>query len=342
MEKIGVFIGKFYPFHMGHAYVIEESFKVLDKLIIVPCWDEGQTIPLEIRVEEVRDFSNKNNFGDFVIIDECLISTKLGTEHKGESRRDLSFIWSKYLIDKYPNMTHFVGSEPYVQMMATYGNKEALVYNRQFDISSRKIRSSFNMAKTYNNYLFKIAIVGIESSGKSTLVRKIDDIIEEVEVVEEYGRIYCEATTNIKEHINHEDYLLPQDLVNIAIGHNRMFISAYRKALHQNKKVIVADTEHVVTKRFLSYYDNCQEEMELLNHMCHNQYYDLVVYLEPLDLHLDGTRLAYNKKERNEQNLRLKEMVKKYHSNIIYLSDDKLEDRIGILKEIINKYIKEL
>ena len=338
--KIGCYIGKFYPFHIGHGYVIEESLKSLDKLIILICWEDGQTIPLELRVNQIVEYCKDRNILDKVEIDECLDSLKIGVEYKGESRRDLSKVWSNYLMNRYAfdDITHFVGSEPYVKLMADFQNIGHLTFDRKYDISSRKIRSDFNMISSIKDYIPKVAIVGIESSGKSTLVKELSNRLNDIEIVDEYGRIYCEANTNISNHINHEDALVGEDFINIALGHNRMVISAHRKALARNSKLVLCDTEHVVTSRFLSDYDGFENEKSYLENMSRSQHYDLIIYLEPLELELDGTRLNYNKDERFKQNEKLKSMIKGVHKNITCIYTDDLNERIELVLDEIKKY----
>lgn len=336
--KLGCYIGKFYPFHKGHGYVIENSLKTLDRLIVLICWEDGQTIPLELRVKQIEDWCKENNIYEKVEVHECLDSLKIGVEYEGKSRQDLSKAWSDYLVERFKNITHFVGSEPYVKIMANLQKINYIVFDRQFDISSRKIRSNIELLNSIESYIPKIAIVGIESSGKSTLVRELSNRSADIEVVEEYGRIYCESHTNISNHINHENILNSQDFVNIAVGHNRMVISAHRKALAKHSRLILCDTEHVVTSRFLSCYDGYENEKLYIENMSRSQHYDLVIYLEPLDLELDGTRLEYDKKERDAQNKKLRNMIEGVHKNIIHIRTNSLNERIDLALAEINKY----
>ena len=343
MNKIGCYIGKFYPFHEGHGYVIKESLKSLDKLIILICWEDGQTIPLEIRRESIMDFCKDNNLLDKVEIQECLDSLQIGVEYEGKSDYNLSKVWSDYLIERFTEITHFVGSEDYVKMMAVFAKISYIQYERQFDISSRKIRGDINRVINIKNYIPRIAIVGIESSGKSTLVKALERLYpNHIEIVEEYGRIYCEANTNVSSHVNHEHILNGQDFINIAIGHNRMLISAYRKALAKGKKLVLCDTEHVVTKNFLDYHEGFENEKSYIENMCNSQHYDLVVYLEPLELELDGTRLEYNEYERQLQNTILKDKILKYHKNVVFITSIELHDRVIESIKIIGGFANEI
>jgi len=52
--KIGVTIGKFYPFHLGHNYLITEAKKQVDHLFVLVCGQEKQTINQEIRAQWIR------------------------------------------------------------------------------------------------------------------------------------------------------------------------------------------------------------------------------------------------------------------------------------------------
>lgn len=340
MSKIGCYIGKFYPFHEGHGYVIKESLKSLDKLIILICWEDGQTLPLEIRRESIIDFCKENNLLDKIEIHECLDSLKIGVEYEGKSDYNLSKAWSDYLIERFPETTHFVGSEDYVKMMSVFAKTSFIQFERQFDISSRKIRGDINKSLSVKNYIPKVAVVGIESSGKSTLVKTLEQLLpNHIEIVEEYGRVYCEANTNVSSHINHEYILNGQDFMNIVLGHNRMLLSAYRKALVKGKKLILCDTEHVVTKNFLDYHEGFESEKAYIENMCKSQHYDLVIYLEPLELELDGTRLEYSEYERQLQNKILKDNILKYHKNVVFVQGDNLQLKVNKAMNEINKLI---
>ena len=74
--------------------------------------------------------------------------------------------------------------------------------------------------------------------------------------------------------------------------------------------------------------------------MSRSQHYDLIIYLEPLELELDGTRLNYNKDERFKQNEKLKSMIKSVHKNITCIYTDDLNERIELVLDEIKKYKK--
>ena len=50
----GLIVGKFYPFHKGHDYLINFAKKRVGKLVVVVCEREDQYIAGEIRAEWIK------------------------------------------------------------------------------------------------------------------------------------------------------------------------------------------------------------------------------------------------------------------------------------------------
>src|SRR5438874_1668554 len=55
MATRGLVIGKFYPPHRGHKYLIDTAAARVDRLTVILCGKEGQTIPPELRAAWLRE-----------------------------------------------------------------------------------------------------------------------------------------------------------------------------------------------------------------------------------------------------------------------------------------------
>lgn len=52
--KKGLIVGKFYPPHKGHKYLIETGLKNVDHLTVVVCWRRDEFIPGELRAKWIK------------------------------------------------------------------------------------------------------------------------------------------------------------------------------------------------------------------------------------------------------------------------------------------------
>ncbi|MCX7999646.1 MAG: adenylyltransferase/cytidyltransferase family protein, partial [Leptospiraceae bacterium] len=61
MKTNGLILGKFYPFHNGHKYLIEEALKRCDHLTVLVCSLKRETIDGKLRYKWVKEtFPNVN------------------------------------------------------------------------------------------------------------------------------------------------------------------------------------------------------------------------------------------------------------------------------------------
>ena len=111
--------------------------------------------------------------------------------------------WSEFLLQKYPDVTHFCGAEPYVEMMAKLQKKKFIQIPRILDFKASKITAFSNLDQAASfriqrELVPKILITGIESSGKSTISVKLAAALK-AELVVEYGRIHTDIMSGILE-----------------------------------------------------------------------------------------------------------------------------------------------
>ena len=140
----------------------------------------------------------------------------------------------------------------------------------------------------------KVAVVGAESSGKTTLVKKLAKFYN-TEFVHEVGRDYCEKyknnlTADMFDRIGMEHYMLQS------------------KKSENSNRLLLVDSDAVVTQYYLNMYFAGQKS-PLLEEIIKLQNYDLVLYLEPDVAWVDdGLRFAGNKEVRIKNDILLKKM----------------------------------
>lgn len=342
-------LGKFYPMTKGHLNMIEHYSRIYEKgkVYVFVCYTEGETIPPDIRYSWVtRATKHLKN------VEVKYILEQLGSSSDGrESDKSISEVWAKWITKKYPEITHFGGSEPYVKMMADSVGKETDLYNIDRNItpiSATMIRQNINKNKDmlaipdiFDEYVYKIAVVGLDSCGKSTLANWLSTQFD-CEIVNEYGRDYCSIHTPANDGT---DYFLDSTfrgkraLEEIGYGHHKLVIASVRNAFKKKKKLVIVDTEHYVTRGFYQRYFN--EDSKYLKDLCNFQHYDGMIYCNLLPLEDDGTRRTATVSERESNDKKLFEMIisNVKDSRIIKVSTD-MEERKKQSVDFINKIMK--
>lgn len=238
MLKKGVVIGKFMPLHKGHVNLINFAKNFCDYLTVLVDNYEPSEISLLNRVSIVgKEF---NSFNTRVIgIDKVM-------PQKPEDCQDFWIVWKDAIIRNVgykPN--YIIGAENYVYTLAKYLDCEALVIDNErnmIPISGTDIRKNpytdlnwnylSNESKKF--FLKKIAIVGPESIGKTTLTRELSKTFNTCHV-EEFARFYLES-------IKHE--LIYSDMETIAKGHSSLISTVQNNA----NKILFIDTDFITTK----------------------------------------------------------------------------------------------
>ena len=73
-EKIGLYLGRFQPFHQGHRYVVEKALKQCDKLIIaIGSSQESRTKKNPFSYEERKQLILRAYFADNYTLDRIII-----------------------------------------------------------------------------------------------------------------------------------------------------------------------------------------------------------------------------------------------------------------------------
>jgi HTH-type transcriptional repressor of NAD biosynthesis genes len=181
----GLVIGKFYPPHRGHKYLIERALSHVDHLDVLVCTRADQSIDGELRRRWLQEIHPAAHV--------------ITVEDIGED--DNSEIWAAYtirILGQSPDVVFT--SESYGESYARFLGCEHVEVDRdrqEVPISATQIRAApFEhweyLEPCVRAYFAKrICLVGAESTGTTTLTEDLAAHYNTV-WVPEYGREYCE------------------------------------------------------------------------------------------------------------------------------------------------------
>lgn len=189
--KTGLIIGKFYPFHRGHQFLIETALKQVEKLTVIVCQTHRYHIPVETRVAWIREL-----YPNIEII-VFRHSARLDS-----TSTDISKEWGEItvkLLGQAPDVVF--SSENYGTAYAeAMGSKHILVDEPRlrYPISGTKVRANpvgewnYLPEPTKEYFARRIVVLGAESTGTTTLAIALAKHYQTA-WVPEYGRLYYEG-----------------------------------------------------------------------------------------------------------------------------------------------------
>lgn len=251
--KNGLVLGKFYPFHNGHQYLIESAAKQCERLTVLVCSLKDETIPGNLRYDWIRKTFGASNFNIVHITDDVMQYPKSDEDE---------FFWDTWIgiiMQELPNIDVIFTSEDYGKELAKrisfkYPNMkiDSIEVDKSrgtFPVSGTAIRNNPlenwqylpDIVKPY--FMKKIVMVGPESTGKSVLAKQLAEYYGS-EHVPEYGREYTE------EYVIGQRQIEFDDLEYIAIGHVKLAkeIALDNTRNAKNNKLLILDTDLIITQ----------------------------------------------------------------------------------------------
>ena len=344
----GYVIGKYAPLTLGHINLINEASNECENVTVVLCYDDKFLLNQNERDQERLTFRNrllwlKKTFSDMphvkiVSIDETNIPAYPNgwKEYAKMIRNDVcggeipknSAIFSSEVeydenYKKYlPELTHVIVDNDRTQV----------------PVSATMIRT--NLYQNWNmipscvrkDYTLKVCVIGTESSGKTTLVKKLAKQYN-TSWVEEYGRTYCK-----QELCGDETLLITDDFTKIAFHHKTM----EEKALKTANRISFIDSNAFTTE----YYHrlNLNKKNNVVTEMALSEKYDLILYLtDDVPWFDDGLRKHGD--DRKKYRCLFEEMIEEFPNQkekMVVISGDTYKERMNKAKIEVNKLLEKM
>ena len=353
--KVGLMFGKFAPLTAGHVHFIREAVDSgVDRLYLFLSFDQKfndtQTaymqskLGLTDRLKDLKLLIRDSGLERKVIVNYVDESDIPGYPDGGKAYAEL--IRAK--IPQGEILTHAFSSEPeYSEYFSEYFPEvEHVVVDAErsgVNISATRIRE--NLADNFNylseqakpRFVKKVAIVGVESTGKSTLAKYLARYFH-TNFTPEIGRTICE-----EEFCGTEEIMTRQDYLDIALIHRTI----ERDRADTGYKVTFSDTTNLITHFSglcagkVPLYDNT---FAALNYE-EAKYYDLILFLDAdVPWIADPLRLQNTAEKRQETHQLLKGMVEYYYPNtkVIEIKGESFDHRTAQVIEAVSKCLKEV
>jgi HTH-type transcriptional repressor of NAD biosynthesis genes len=285
--KSGLVLGKFAPFHLGHKYLIDTAIENCEHVHVIVSHNKTQNIPGDVRYLGLKKtYQNNPNVTVYQFDDTGLPQH----DYECESLKEFYSYWVPEIYNLVDDLDVVFTSEDYGESFAEYLGVEHFLVDKErknVPISGTDVRENpfkkwdFISDELKPFFVKRIAIMGPESVGKSTLTKELANWFQ-TNFVDEYGRIVYEGNGN---KVGVEDF--------IPISEGRQSLEDW--AIKRSNKLLFCDTEDITTYLFLDMYcpneDHEKETEWFLNKLSEKKKYDLYILLKTdCDAVQDGTR----------------------------------------------------
>lgn len=346
--KHGFILGKFYPYHNGHKYLIESALEKCDIVTVLVCSISDEKICGEVRKQWIKD--------DFIFNRKLEIKLRTYDGLPGYPRNDHDEefwkIWIDIIKEEVKNDIDVIfTSENYGNELVKRLNDNCVfngkieneivdLYRKVIPISATQIRNNPfnnfkylpNVVKPYFNK--KITIVGPESVGKTTMTKLLAQYFE-TNYVLEYGRDAYEDILSINQVFDEK--------AAISVMSNQM--KKVMNGLMKSNKVIFSDTETITTLCWYEWLNN--KKSQIVSDRCEqflndeNFKFDLYLLLTPDVAWIqDGTRLFPS--ERIKHFFRIKNELEKRNLNFKIIDGPKYNERFELSIKYINEFLQNI
>lgn len=279
--KKGLVLGKFMPLHNGHIAMINFAKENCDELVLLLCAEADEEMSAITRVKFLNDV-----FGQDKKIDiNYLAYQERNLTSSSVSDKDETKKWADKIMSYNFGIDVIISSEDYGKHLAEFMGIEHIDYDTErtnLPVSATMIRE--NPYKNWDKipdpvqeyYYKKICVVGTESTGKTTLAKRLAEHFDGL-YVGEMGRELTDGVYDCKY----------EDLELIAKAH------AFRVFFNDDvsRKLLIVDTDINITKSYCKFlFDRELEYPPLVDE--YNKY-DLYLFLDNDVPHVqDGSRLT--------------------------------------------------
>jgi len=306
MNKAFVF-GKFLPFHIGHEAMIRFALTNCDFLTVLVCCSDKESIPGTVRKSWIeKTFENQNHI-------EVRIFNYSESEFPNTSvtSTEVSAIWASIFKTLFPDYSLLITSEPYGAIVAGFMNIQHIAFDidRKLNpVSATSIRNDVFRNWKYipdsvkSDFVFKVVILGTESTGKTILTQKLSQHYK--------CSFVFEAAREIIANSNSFSF---EDLHLVAKEHSKRI----DQAVTGDSPLVIIDTDIHMTKSYSNF--TFDKELKVSDEIYNSNKADLYLYLNnDVEYLQDGTRL--NETIRNLLDASHRQVLNAYNINIIEIN----------------------
>lgn len=314
----GLFFLKGAPLTKGHVSAIIRAVSQVDELHVVLCWDEKFQKTLTTYQQKVQTKINRTLWltNTFKHYNNIKISVVDESNIKGYPDGEAEF--TKLLMNEvYHNYkcSHFdkvfsseIEYNGYFQR--NFPDSKIVLIDperKMVDISATRVRNNLSLHWDYiskeaqKDFVKKVCIIGVESSGKSTLAINLAQYYG-TQYVEEVGRTICENELGCSEST-----MTIEDYEYIAMKHK----CKEREYLKDARKVLFSDTNNFITL----FSAMCMgKDSQLLREMVKKEDYDLIIFLDcDVEWVYDPLRLNSTPEKRQQTFQLLKDLCEEFN-----------------------------
>jgi len=236
----GLVIGKFMPIHQGHVALIQFAATQCDELIVSMSFTDHDPVDVALRLSWLQDI-----FSDRPHILVRLIKDDFDDDTLPMDQRTKR--WAQRMQEVYPKIDVVISSEQYGEPFAKYLEAGHMMFDSErklFPISASLIRQKpfkhweFIPPVVRPYFVKKICFYGSESTGKSTMAKKMAARYQ-TEFVPEVAR----------EIITSNDFTI-EDIIKIGHAQTQRVIDKTKTA----NKLLFCDTDLITTAIYSQQY----------------------------------------------------------------------------------------
>ena len=272
--KLGITVGKFYPFHRGHDYLIRQAKAQVDHLVVLLGYKPTQAIAGSVRAGWIRALHP-----DVEVLE---VLEDIPDAPQPWADRALALLGGRQPAVAFT-------SESYGTAWAAAMGAAHLAVDparQQFPISGTALRAdlaahwSMLTPPTKAYFAKRICVIGVESSGTTTLAQALAQHYQTV-WVPEYGRWYWEG----RRYLPDAATWASEEFICIARGQTAWEDDLAMKA----NRLLICDTDPLATHVWHRRY--CNEYSAAVERIADDRQYNLYILTAPdFGFVQDGTR----------------------------------------------------
>jgi HTH-type transcriptional repressor of NAD biosynthesis genes len=324
MVKAFVF-GKFLPFHKGHEAMLNFALTKCDFLTVLICCSDKEKILTTTRqnwIEKAFETDKNIEVKTFNYSESKFPNTSV-------SSLEVSKIWSAKFKEFFPDYDLVITSEEYGDYVASFMKIEHIAFDipkQLFPVSATAIRNDIftnwkflpDSVKPY--FVIKVVILGTESTGKTTLTKRLAKYFN------------CSSVTEAgRDLIDNSNSFEFDDLNLVAIEHCKRI----EMAVLGQSPLIIVDTDIHITKSYSNFIFD--KALEVESKIYDSNKADLYLYLNnDVEFVQDGTRLSEN--DRNLLDTSHRQVLQEHNIDIVEITGDwkqRFDKSVTIIKRLL-------